>query len=545
MNYDFELLSLQSPVGKGQENNPDDIEAIDARLRKINAYSPPPEYADNPQRYATEPMVDALERYQERNGLKIDGIANPGGPTERAINNHLLEKPRGAGLLYDPPSSLAGTVGNGFENRPKDVAGVQRRLGALNYLPEDPFDRPRGFIDEATTNGIKAFQRAKGLAEDGWLAPRGETERALDNAIADLARAKGRDWFAFAQRAGRAQRTWLTNFREPGEDPIGDASEDDGVIPAKAPPGATLAPPSAPQLVGFGSRLIEINPRYLPPKLPDLRKTGPMPRDLQWSNPGELPNTPVFPKFRLGSPTKNGEPPSVNDLPRALGLPPDQSLDAEVKRALPIPPRPTAQPDVYVPQPGSPLRIPIIDIHHGGMRGDPRSIQTTKATTEAIEKACEEVFGNKEVSFETKMEKHYPGTQKGTTKGSSFADEWVGMTVKAKGFTIHFVSDSYTSRVDGSPSVDEDRRFPKLEYNRRDEKHEVTVRVPKVWKFGQRLDHEKLYEVAKKICEQIKNMIDKGEIGPDKGRLKVVETLKELVKPKKRPAPEPEEPSEP
>ena len=65
-----------------------------------------------------------------------------------------------------------------------------------------------------------------------------------------------------------------------------------------------------------------------------------------------------------------------------------------------MPPRPTAQPDVYVPQPGSPLRIPIIDIHHGGMRGDPRSIQTTKATTEAIEKACEEVFGNKEVSFE-------------------------------------------------------------------------------------------------------------------------------------------------
>jgi hypothetical protein len=207
---DLDLLYLSSPVGKGQENNPDDVEALDGRLRKVGAYNPPPEYADNPQRYPTEPMIGALEHYQEQNGLKVDGVANPGGPTERAINNRLLNKPRGAGLLYDPPSALSGTVGNGFENRREDVSSVQRRLAALNHLPEDPFDNPRGFIDEATTNGIKAFQRAKGLVEDGWLAPRGETERALDNAVADLARLNERDWFAFAQRAGRAQQAFAT-----------------------------------------------------------------------------------------------------------------------------------------------------------------------------------------------------------------------------------------------------------------------------------------------------------------------------------------------
>src|SRR5689334_20029552 len=86
---DLELLYLQAPVGKGQENNPDDVEAFDGRLRKVGAYAPPPEYADNPQRYATEPMIDALERFQEQNGLKIDAVAKPGGPTERAINNAL------------------------------------------------------------------------------------------------------------------------------------------------------------------------------------------------------------------------------------------------------------------------------------------------------------------------------------------------------------------------------------------------------------------------------------------------------------------------
>ena len=101
--------------------------------------------------------------------------------------------------------TLHAPAGNGFDNRPGDVATVQRLLGATGDLPEDPFDRPRGYIDENTTNAIKGFQRRAGLADDGWLAPNGETERALHGAAADLARAKGGDWLEFADRAGRAQ----------------------------------------------------------------------------------------------------------------------------------------------------------------------------------------------------------------------------------------------------------------------------------------------------------------------------------------------------
>ncbi|MBL8663036.1 MAG: hypothetical protein JNM29_09430, partial [Candidatus Odyssella sp.] len=151
----LDLLTLHAPAGNGQANDPADIAALDASLRRIEAYTPPPEYAAEPQRYPTAPMIRALERFQERHGLKIDGYANPGGPTERAINNRLLAKPRGAGLLFDPPAPLGGTVGNGFDNRPGDVATVQRLLGATGDLPEDPFDRPRGYIDENTTNAIK------------------------------------------------------------------------------------------------------------------------------------------------------------------------------------------------------------------------------------------------------------------------------------------------------------------------------------------------------------------------------------------------------
>jgi hypothetical protein len=202
---ELDLLTLDAPAGNGQTNDPADIAALDNSLRRIEAYAPPPEYAREPQRYATEPMIRALEKFQEQNGLKIDGYANPAGPTERAINNRLLEKPKGAGLLFDPPAPLSGTVGNSFENRRGDVATVQRMLGALGEMPEDPFDRPHGIIDENTTGAIKSFQRRRGLTEDGWLGPGGETERAIHEAVADLARAKGRDWLRFAERAGQAQ----------------------------------------------------------------------------------------------------------------------------------------------------------------------------------------------------------------------------------------------------------------------------------------------------------------------------------------------------
>jgi hypothetical protein len=120
------ILQLSGGVGRGQENSEDDVFTTDNALREVGAYAPPPEYAHEPQRYTTEPMIDALEKFQEQNGLKIDGYAKPGGPTERAINNNLLGKPRGAGLLHDFAMSVGDTVGNGFANAPRDVATVKR-----------------------------------------------------------------------------------------------------------------------------------------------------------------------------------------------------------------------------------------------------------------------------------------------------------------------------------------------------------------------------------------------------------------------------------
>lgn len=199
-----DLLNLKGGVGRGQENNEDDVFATDNALREIGAYTPPAEYANEPQRYTTEPMVDALEDLQEQKGLKIDGYAKPGGPTERAINSSLLGKPRGAGLLHDFDMSIGDMVGNGFKNERRDVETVKRALGGLGYLPEDPFDRPSGFIEESTTAAIKRFQEDNGLTIDGWLQPGGETEAALNFTTDRLARARRSQWADYQRRASDA-----------------------------------------------------------------------------------------------------------------------------------------------------------------------------------------------------------------------------------------------------------------------------------------------------------------------------------------------------
>jgi peptidoglycan hydrolase-like protein with peptidoglycan-binding domain len=189
-----DYLQLSGGVGRGQDNDEDDVAATDGALRDIGAYVPPPEYANEPQRYTTEPMVDALTGFQEQNGLKVDGYALPGGPTERAINNRLLRKPRGAGLLHDFDMQVGDTVGNGLHNDPRDVKSVKRALGGLGYLPEDPFDDPSGFIEESTTTQIRKFQQDRGLRPDGWLQPGSETEAALQDAVDALAHVKAPEW---------------------------------------------------------------------------------------------------------------------------------------------------------------------------------------------------------------------------------------------------------------------------------------------------------------------------------------------------------------
>ena len=85
-------------------------------------------------------------------------------------------------------------------------------------------------------------------------------------------------------------------------------------------------------------------------------------------------------------------------------------------------------------------------------------------------------------------------------------------------------------------------RFLKLQQNMSRD-HGIVVRIPKAWALGETVDTDGLYKAAKELCEQIKNMLDKGELDADKARLRLERKLKELVKPK--PEAEPKEAPDP
>jgi hypothetical protein len=81
----------------------------------------------------------------------------------------------------------------------------------------------------------------------------------------------------------------------------------------------------------------------------------------------------------------------------------------------------------------------------------------------------------------------------------------------------------------------------KLEKNLRDV-HRAVIRVPKGWVLGQQIDKERLSEATKKICEQIRKMLDHGDLAPDKKKAFIPKLLDDLVKPKPARVPRPERP---
>ncbi len=426
------LLSLNGPVGSGQINDPDDVYAFDNALREIGAYAPPPEYAVEPQRYSTAPMIDALGRFQEKEGLKVDGIANPDGPTERAINNRLLRKPRGAGLLYEAVGALSGAVGNGFDNERKDVQNVQRALGALDYMPEDPFDRPHGFIDEPTTKAVKRFQADNGLTVDGWLAPHGETEKALSKELG-----------ALAQRSANAWREFWGREEELRADSATDPDENDGgvIVPVKG--GMNVGTPATPPTSGaarpYAGGRLGLWPEPLPRDLrdlipPHLRRApaseGPGAGRQYFTKPGErLPAEGERGPSNYDPIPRNDEPPRIDDLSRWM---------EEIDRGDPVakyryfprpgeprqPGEPTPGTIIVTPPPGHELAIPLIrsERHRYGRTGSPDTQRATRDLMWTIVEACKDLMPN------AKVERLWIAARCQTTKASVRSESGISST---------------------------------------------------------------------------------------------------------------------
>jgi peptidoglycan hydrolase-like protein with peptidoglycan-binding domain len=429
-------------------------------------------------------------------------------------------------LYREPPPPIRAAVGSGGKNEARDVQSIQRTLGALGYLPEDPFDSPHGVMDASTQEAIHAAQQDAGLRVDGLVSPGGETERALNGQISDLGRRHAADWKRYSDEVEATPLAWHGPTGDRGmeqrsgapspEDENGQIVEAQARLmpPAYEPfPDPRLPRRGRPRLGSEG--LFEPIPENMPPRYPDLRRRVRMPRDQVWANPGE-PRRPPPPARRFIQPPRfGGPPPRAGDIERALRAPRIPDFDTT---------------ETYLPKPGSPLAIPIVGSHTYGRPGKPETQQATEALVEKLKKQCQKVL-DKATFSEHKFERYFRpfNGPEGSTRGSSYADSW--FQIKYKGIDIDMIGDTYSTKADQEPTSAEELRYMRLDRNLSD-RNRIVVRMPKPWMLGQQIDGAALTEAAKRLCKEVKDAVDRGEIGPGKDNAQWQRFFKGLTKPR-------------
>jgi hypothetical protein len=510
----YSYLALTGPVGNHQSNDENDVAATDLALRDIGAYVPLPEHADAPSRYITRGMTTAIEQMQEQTGLRVTGKVGPGDETERLINNRLLGKPRGAGLLRDDLGALRGTVGNWRENHEDDVVRVKRGLGAVGQLPEHPFDSPDGIIDAKTSKAIERFQTANGLTVDGWLGPGGETEATLKKTIDGLRRANLGAWQDYAQREER-MRAAVYRPNDEGE-PTFDLAR---TIPQPGPGLPLFGAPAAPN----------------------------------WRLPGRRPQAPTAQRWPFGSQRPR---PHVN-IPDDLEIWGPEGPAPGPRRDVPglTPPRPAFTPgavrdierellrregfQTYVPEPGDPLAIPLTMYNPDGRHGSPRVQWQTAELAWTVIKECEAVLDGANIrqttgpSFQDDKFVHLreKGVQHPAERSTpSYPDGTI--EIEYRGTTIIVYLDTYSSLVDGTPNARERRQFAQLDYKLH-HKNRIYVRMPKLDK-DEKIDPDALGAYMRELCKKIKAAKDEGKLDDPDEKVRIEALLREFRKRQQR-----------
>ena len=139
-------------------------------------------------------LDDVVTGLQRDNGLKVDGLITPGGPTERNIHRDRGELPR------EPPFDLSelnitAAIGNGLTNKPEEIIGISKALGRLDLFNFDKTAEPSPIISHKLVAGLQKLQRKHGIPDTGEMKPGDRTEAVLKaeatKAMGDRA-AKGR-----------------------------------------------------------------------------------------------------------------------------------------------------------------------------------------------------------------------------------------------------------------------------------------------------------------------------------------------------------------
>ncbi len=140
-------------------------------------------------------VTEAVRRFQDSRGLKVDGLAQVNGPTaqriaaerhERQTTDRLPAQKRVLGEQHSVP--VRDTVGAGGRNRPEDRQSVMQALAIGNYLSRyaalHPASLQPGADDPELERALARFRSKQGIRENGPLAPGSLTLRLLNQITA-------------------------------------------------------------------------------------------------------------------------------------------------------------------------------------------------------------------------------------------------------------------------------------------------------------------------------------------------------------------------
>jgi murein DD-endopeptidase MepM/ murein hydrolase activator NlpD len=170
-------FKLEGTVGPANDVEPRDGRKLKQALIELGFLEAPEDGATDLVDSAT---LRGLEAFQKENGLIADGVAKPGGTSERLIAAALAERD---GVAAGAGFALSDSVGEKAANQPEDVRSLKRALAAVGQFPQDKAQDPTGRLDADLELAVRSFQRDFNLKRDGLLRPGGETERTLDRVV--------------------------------------------------------------------------------------------------------------------------------------------------------------------------------------------------------------------------------------------------------------------------------------------------------------------------------------------------------------------------
>ena len=173
-------FSLNDIIGSSYPADPDDVLRTKKGLNCLGFYSAPKEYGMTP--WTDNGLFDGLKNFQRENGLAVDGIMKPGGPTQSLLGRRLSGRKDERDLMPKTFAPLSG-LGKGEKNREEDVLGLRRGLAGLGLMPRGEAVSGKTLFDEVLERAVKTLQGKHGLKEDGIIRPKGPTQEVFDRLL--------------------------------------------------------------------------------------------------------------------------------------------------------------------------------------------------------------------------------------------------------------------------------------------------------------------------------------------------------------------------